>query len=126
MFFGREPRRYTFLSWRRRCAHAVNHFARAQETRLADVESSNALLRDCVWMGLARLVSCRAGIRRSKAHPPECASSSLYMHSDSRTIFWMLSYSPFGNRQLESRSPVASKPPAMAMVADGATSPDVH
>src|ERR1700733_6730243 len=98
MFFGREPRRYTFLSWRRPCAHAINHFARAQETLLADVESSDALLRNCVWMGLARLVSCRAGIRRSKAYPPERVSSSLYLHSDARTILWLLSHSPFGNR----------------------------
>jgi hypothetical protein len=72
------------------------------------------------WLAWSPVV---LGVRRSKAHRPECVSSGLYMHSDSRTILWLLSDSPFGNRQLESRSPFASKPPAMAMVADGSASP---
>ena len=86
------------------------------------MESGDALLRDRMWVGLARLVSSRPGVGRAKADPPECVSSGLYLHSDPGTILWLLSYAPFGNRQLESRSPFASKPPAMAMVADGSAS----
>src|ERR1700722_20056768 len=82
------------------------------------MESGGALLRDCVWLGVACLVTCCPGIGWAKAHSLECFHCSLFMHSDARTIFRLLLHSPRGIRQLESCSAFPTKLPTMAMAVD--------
>jgi hypothetical protein len=88
--------------------NAIEHRIKAAAATLADMEAGISLLCNCMWVGLASLVSCRSRIRGPESYTHQRVSSCLFVHSNTRTIPWLLYHASSKDWKLESRSSFAS------------------